>query len=66
MTDEIAFLLDLFGGQLSYSDIYSGIPIRMLTQMSKARVRLVEKKERIQQGMLENSRQSNRPGSPHR
>ena len=64
MTDEIAFILDLFDGQLGYEDVYSRIPIRNLTNLCRARVRLIEKKEKIQAEMISAKQNEPRQGSP--
>jgi hypothetical protein len=46
--------LDLFEGQLSFGEIYS-MPVRNLANLVEARVRLIEKKEKIRQRLLEES-----------
>lgn len=45
--DEIVFLLAQFRGQISLEDIYSNTEIRILRELSKARVRLDKEEEKF-------------------
>jgi len=46
-------MLDLFAGQLSYKEIYEEIPIDRLNDLTKARLRFIEKREELQKKMME-------------
>jgi len=50
-------MLDLFDGQLPYESIYSGISIRNLDYLARAKIRLLDKKEEHRKRLEEKAQQ---------
>lgn len=46
-------MLDLFAGQLSYKEIYEELTIDRLNDLTRARLRFIEKREELQKKMME-------------